>query len=140
MFRTIPIALLCWAFLAAKSYGQDVFVPRELKAIAVTQAEKEPALEIRKASPKEPVVAKQPATSQSAKTSPVKESPANPKQKVQSAKADPVKVPAVKEPPANPKPEKVQSAKADPVKAPMAKEPSANPKPEKVQSAKADPV
>jgi murein DD-endopeptidase MepM/ murein hydrolase activator NlpD len=142
MLRTIPTALLCWLFLLAQSHGQDVFVPRQLKAIAVTQPEKEHPPEIRKALPaKEPVVAKQPVTTQPTKTAPVKEPPANPRpEKVQSVKAEPVKVPAVKEPPANPHPEKVQSVKAEPVKVPAVKEPPANPHPEKVQSVKAEPV
>jgi murein DD-endopeptidase MepM/ murein hydrolase activator NlpD len=142
MLRAIPTALLCWLFLLAQSHGQDVFVPRQLKAIAVTQSEKEHSTEIRKALPaKEPVVAKQPVTTQPIKTTPVKEPPANPRpEKVQSIKAEPVKVPAVKEPPANPHPEKVQSVKAESVKVPVVNEPPANQRLEKVQSAKVEPV
>jgi murein DD-endopeptidase MepM/ murein hydrolase activator NlpD len=142
MLRTIPTALLCWLFLLAQSHGQDVFVPRQLKAIAVTQSEKEHPPEIQKAlSAKEPGVAKRPVTTQPVKTAPAKEPPANPRsEKVQSVKAEPAKVPAVKEPGANPRSEKVQSAKAEPVKAPAVKEPTANPHSEKVQSVKAEPV
>lgn len=117
MLRTIPTALLCWLFLLAQSHGQDVFVPRQLKAIAVTQSEKEQP-QIQKAPPaNEPVVAKQPVTTQPAKTAPVKEPPANP---------PPVKMPAVKEPPAKPRPEKVQSVKVESVKMSPAQEPTVN--------------
>ena len=49
MLRTIPSALLCWLFLLAQSHGQDVFVPRELKAVAVTHSDKEHAPQIEKA-------------------------------------------------------------------------------------------
>jgi murein DD-endopeptidase MepM/ murein hydrolase activator NlpD len=142
MLRTIPTALLCWLFLLARSHGQDVFVPRQLKAIAVTQSESEHPPQIQKTLPaKEPVVAKQPVTTQPTKTAPVKEPPANPHpEKVKSAKAEPVKGPAVKEPPANPHPEKVKSVKAEPVKVPAVKELPAKPQPEKIQSVKTDPV
>ena len=147
MLRTIPTALLCWLFLVAQSHGQDVFVPRELKAIAVTQSEKEHQPQIQKALPaKEPVAAKQPVATQPIRTAPVKapvlkESPANPhSEKVQSVKAEPVKAPAVKEGPVNAKSEKIQSVKAETVKTPAVKEAPANPKSEKVQSVKAEPV
>jgi murein DD-endopeptidase MepM/ murein hydrolase activator NlpD len=142
MLRTIPTALLCWLFLLAQSHGQDVFVPRQLKAIAVTQPEKEHPPEIQKAlSAKEPGVAKQPVTTQPIKTAPAKEPGTNPRsEKVQSVKAEPVKVPAVKEPGANPHPEKIQSVKAEPVKAPVVKEPAGKPHPEKIQSVKVEPV
>jgi murein DD-endopeptidase MepM/ murein hydrolase activator NlpD len=142
MLRTIPTALLCWLFLIAQSHGQDVFVPRQLKAIAVTQSEKEHPPQIQKAPPtKEPVVAKQPVTTQPIKTAPVKEPPTNSRpEKIQSVKAEPVKGPAVKESLANPHSEKVQSVKAEPAKAPAIKEPPANPKSEKIQSVKAEPV
>jgi murein DD-endopeptidase MepM/ murein hydrolase activator NlpD len=117
MLRTIPTALLCWLFLLAQSHGQDVFVPRQLKAIAVTQSEREHSPEIRKALP------------------------ANPHpEKVQSVKAESVKVPVVNEPPANPRPEKVQSAKVEPVKVRAMKELPAKSQPEKIQSVKTDPV
>jgi murein DD-endopeptidase MepM/ murein hydrolase activator NlpD len=142
MLRTIPTALLCWLSLLAQSHGQDVFVPRELKARAVTQSEKEPALQIEKAPPANP----RPEKVQSGKAEPVKvpavnEPAANPhSEKIQSAKAGPVKASAVKESPANPRSEKIQSVKAEPVKAPAVKEPAANPHPEKIQSVKADPA
>lgn len=127
MFRRIPTALLCWLFLLAQSYGQEVFVPRQLKAIAVTQSEKENPPEIQKALPvKDLVVAKQPVTTQLAKTASVTEPPA--------------KLPVVKEPPAKPRPEKIQSAKAEPVKMPAVKELPAKPQPEKIQSVKTEPV
>ena len=142
MLRTIPTALLCWLFFVAQSHGQDVFVPRQLKAIAVPQSETESPPQIKKALPaKEPIVAKQPVTTQTTKTAPVKAPPANShSEKLQSAKAEPAKRPAAKEPPANPHVEKVQSAKAEPLKGPTVKEPAANPHPEKVQSVKAEPV
>jgi murein DD-endopeptidase MepM/ murein hydrolase activator NlpD len=142
MLRTIATALLCWLLLLAQSHGQDVFVPRQLRAIAVTPSEKEHAPQTEKAPPaKGSVVAKQPVMRQSAKTAPADEPPANPRpEKVQSVKAEPVRVPAVKEPAANPHSEKVHSVKADPVKAPVVKEPVPNPHSEKVESAKAEPV
>ena len=142
MLRTIPTGLLCWLFVVAQSHGQDVFVPRQLKAIPVTQSEKEDPPQIPKALPAdEPIVAKQPLATQPARTAPVKAPPANPRpEKVQSVKAEPAKVPAAKEPPANPRPEKVQSVKAEPVKVPAVKEPPVNPHPEKVQSVKAEPA
>ena len=142
MLRTLPIALVCWLFLVAQSHGQDVFVPRQLKAIAVTQSEKEQPPQIKKALPPEDrVAAEQPVRTQPAKTAPLKELPANPHpKKVQSVKTEPVKAPAVKEPPANPHPDKVQSVKTEPVKAPAVKEPPTNPRPEKVQSVKTEPV
>ena len=91
MLRTIPTTLLCWLFLLAQSHGQDVFVPRQLKAIPVAHSEKEHAPQIQKALPAdEPVVAKQPVATQPARTAPVKAPPANPRlEKVQSAKAEP---------------------------------------------------
>jgi murein DD-endopeptidase MepM/ murein hydrolase activator NlpD len=142
MLRTIPTALLCWLFLLAQSHGQDVFVPRQLKAIAIAQSDKEHPPQIQKArATKETVVAKQPVTTQPIKTTPVKEPPANSRpERVQSVKAEPVKGPAVKETPANPRPERVQSVKAEPVKEPAVKEAPASPHPEKIQSAKAEPV
>jgi murein DD-endopeptidase MepM/ murein hydrolase activator NlpD len=142
MLRTIPTALLCWLFLLAQSYGQDVFVPRQLKARAVTPSEKELPPQIQKAPPaKEPVVAKQSVMTRFTKMVPVNEPPANPRpEKVETAKAEPVKVPAVKEPPVNLHLERVQSVKADPVKVPAVKEPPANPRLEKVQSVKAEPA
>src|SRR5882724_9391261 len=89
MSRTIPSALLCWLFLLAPSYGQDVFVPRELKAAAGTRSEKERASQIEKAPPaKESVVAKQSLVTQPAKTMPANE-PANPRpEKIQPVKTE----------------------------------------------------
>ena len=139
MWRTIPTALLCWLFLVAQSHGQDVFVPRQLKAIPVTQSDKD-STEIRKAVPvEESVIAKQPVTP--AKTTSVKGPATNPHpEKVQSAKVEPVKGPPAKQPPMNPHVEKVQSAKVEPAKGPAVKERPVNPHPEKVLSAKAEPV
>src|SRR5947207_3585961 len=88
MLRTIPSALLCWLFLLAPSQGQDVFVPRELKAVAVTASEKERASRIEKVPPaNEPVAAKQSLVTQPAKTMPANEPAANPRQeKTQAVK------------------------------------------------------
>src|ERR1700682_5804017 len=128
MLRTISTALLCWLFLLAQSHGQDVFVPRQLKAIAVPQSEKEQQqpLQIRKALlTEEPVLARQTVTTQPTKTASAKKPPASPHaEKVQSAKAEPVKVPAVKELPAKLQPEKIQSVKTQPVQ--PASEPTVN--------------
>ena len=142
MLRTIPMALLCWLFLLAQSHGQDVFVPRQLKEVAVPLSEKQPPPQIQTAPPaKEPGVAKRSVLTRFTKTEPIDEPPADPRpEKVQTAKSEPVKLPAVKEPPTNPRPEKVQTAKSGPVKAPVVKEPPAKPRPEKIQSVKADPV
>lgn len=137
MLRALPIALFCSLFFFAQARGQDVFVPRQLKAIPVKQSDKEPPPEapVPKALPvDEPVAVKQPEPARSMKV-PAKESAA----KTQSIKAEAVKPPAVKETAAKPKSEKVQSVKAEPEKAPPVKEPAA-PKSEKVQSAKAEPV
>ena len=43
MLRTLSTALLCWLFFLAQIQAQDVFVPRELKAIPVAPPEKEKA-------------------------------------------------------------------------------------------------
>ena len=68
MWRTITTGLLCWLFVVAPSHGQDVFVPRELKAIAVTPTDKEKPPDSPKTPAKEAVVAKQPVTKQSVKS------------------------------------------------------------------------
>ncbi len=41
MLRALPTALFLSLFFVAQAPGQDVFVPRELKAIPVTQSDKE---------------------------------------------------------------------------------------------------
>jgi murein DD-endopeptidase MepM/ murein hydrolase activator NlpD len=155
MFRTLPTALLCWLFLLARSHGQDVFVPRELKAIAVTQPVKNPPanshgekVQTAKTEPaKAPAVKEappkpRPEKVQTVKTEPaVNEAPADPRrEKVKSAKTEPLKAPKLEKPPANPLPEKIQSVKAEPVSVPPLKESPANPRPDKVQSVKAEPV
>ena len=72
MWRTITTGLLCWLFVAASSHGQDVFVPRELKAIPVIAADKGNSPDVPKKPAKEAVVAKQPVAKQSTKTEPAK--------------------------------------------------------------------
>ncbi|MEY2490558.1 MAG: hypothetical protein QOC70_2500 [Verrucomicrobiota bacterium] len=134
MLRTLSTALFCSLLLLAQIQAQDVFVPRELKAIPVTQSEKQAPPSMPKVLPVEPAGAKQLVTAQTAKTAPVKPD------KIRSAKAEPVKAPAVKEPGAVPKPERVQSARAEPAKGPAIKDAPANLRPEKVQSVKAEPV
>lgn len=141
MFRTLPTALLCWLFLFGQLHGQDVFVPRELKAIPVTKPEKEEPLPIRKALPTgESPAARQTVTAQPPKTAARKDLAANPPPaKIQPARTEAAKVAAVKEQRAKPKAEKVQSAKVESVKAPAKKEPPVT-RPEKVQSAKIETV
>jgi murein DD-endopeptidase MepM/ murein hydrolase activator NlpD len=138
MLRTISTALLCWLSLLAQSHGQDVFVPRELRATAVTPSEKEHAPQTEKAPlANESVVAKQPVMTQPAKTVSVSEPPANLRpQKAQSVKTEAAKVPAVTLPPAK----KVQSVKAEPDRAPAMKESPANSHPQKIQFVKTDPA
>jgi murein DD-endopeptidase MepM/ murein hydrolase activator NlpD len=138
MWRTITTGLLCWLFVVASSHGQDVFVPRELKATPVTAADKENSPDIPKTpAKKEGVVAKQPV----AKAPTVKEPAPKPKpDKVQSAKTEPAKVPTVKEPAPKPQPEKAQTAKTEPAKVPTVKEPAPKPQTEKAQTAKAEPA
>ena len=140
MWRAIPI--LCWLFLLAQSHGQDVFVPRELKAVAVTHSDKEPASQIEKAPPaKESVVAQQPVMTEPVRAASVSEPPANLRpEKVQSTKAEPAKVPALEAPPANPRSEKIQSVKAESVKRAAVKEAAANSRSEKVRSVIAEPM
>ena len=109
MLRALPTALFLSLFFLAQVRGQDVFVPRELKAIPVTQSDKE--------RPSEAPVPKalsvdEPAPARSAKA-PVKE----PAAKNQPAKAEAVKPAAVKEPTAKPSSEKVRPVKAEPAKA-----------------------
>ena len=142
MLRTIPIALLCWLFLLAQSHGQEVFVPRQSREIAVNPSEKEHPPQIQEApAVKAPVVTKRSVMTRFVKTEPVNEPPANPRpEKVQSVMADPVKVPALKEPAANLPPEKIQAVKTEPVKAPAVKERAATLHAEKIQSVMADPV
>lgn len=57
MSRKLTIALLCWLVLIGRSYGQDVFVPRELKAIAVKKEAPEPV--VKRAEPVSPPVVKE---------------------------------------------------------------------------------
>jgi murein DD-endopeptidase MepM/ murein hydrolase activator NlpD len=142
MLRTIPTALVCWLFLLAQSHGQEVFVPRQSREIAVTSSEKEHPPQIQEAPPaKEPGAAKRSVMTRFTKMEPVNEPPANPPpEKIQSVKAEPVKAPAVKERAANLPPEKIQSVKTEPVKAPAVKERAATLHAEKIQSVMADPV
>ena len=128
MLRTIPIALLSFLFLLAQSHGQEVFVPRQSREIAVNPSEKEHPPQIQEApAVKAPVVTKRSVMTRFVKTEPVNEPPANPRpEKVQSVMADPVKVPALKEPAANLPPEKIQSVKVEPEKMSPAQEPTVN--------------
>jgi len=155
------MALFCSLFLLAQSRGQDVFVPRQSRAVPVAQSEKEHPAEVQPATTlpaNEPAAIRQ---TQSAKPEPVpapvvKVPAANPR----SEKAETMKAPVVKEPAANPQPEKGQTAKVEPVKAPATnlpfkkiqsakvepkkaapeKEPAANSQAEKLQSVKLEPV
>ena len=100
MGRTIATALFCGLFSLAQSHGQDVFVPRQLKAIAVKPLAKEPveAVEpiatqpVKAPLPKQPAAIAQPARIQTVKAEPTK---------IQPVKAEPVKVQTVKEQPGN---------------------------------------
>ncbi|MEY2482020.1 MAG: hypothetical protein QOK24_548 [Verrucomicrobiota bacterium] len=108
MSRKLTIALLCWFVLIGRSYSQDVFVPRELKAVAVKKEAPEPVVKraetVTASVVKERPVKGPPATAATAKTQP-------PKTESSTAKAE--KVP-VKEMPADAT--KAQTAKAEPEK------------------------
>ena len=137
MWRTLPTLLFCWLFFLAPVRGQDVFVPRELKAIPVHPVKKEaepvaakppvkdqgrpPELLIAKA----PSAADKPASAQSAKPLP--------------AKAEPPKAVAVK-PAADKEQSSVAAAKPAAVKetvaAQTAKVPPAKPEAKKTEEAK----
>src|SRR5687767_1285891 len=55
MLRKALASLFCLLLLAAQSYGQEIFVPRELKAVAVNPpASKEPAAEKKAPKPTPP--------------------------------------------------------------------------------------
>ena len=109
MSRKLTIALLCWFVLVGQSYSQDVFVPRELKAVAVKKEAPEPV--VKRAEPVTPSVVKErpvkgpPSTTATAKTQ---------TSKTESSTAKAEKVP-VKEKPADAT--KTQTAKAEPEKA-----------------------
>src|ERR1044071_5098157 len=132
MLRTIPSALLCWLFLLAQSHGQDVFVPRELKA--VTRSEKERASQIEKTPPtNESALVKQSSVLQPAITAPTNAPSHNLHlEKVESAKGGPVKAPAVKEAASKLHPEKMQAVTFEPVKALAGKETVGDAHPEKI--------
>jgi murein DD-endopeptidase MepM/ murein hydrolase activator NlpD len=123
MWRTIPIALSCLLFFLTQSYGQDVFVPRELKAVAVNPATvKGPSSEVRvrKALPAdEGTKGDEPA----AKTAATQN---------RALKAEPVKEPQVKSPPVKEQParatkSKTQTAKVEPVTSGAPGKPAAAP-------------
>jgi murein DD-endopeptidase MepM/ murein hydrolase activator NlpD len=130
MLRKLLTSLFCSLLLAAQSYSQDVFVPRELKAQAVHPvAVKEHATVETKAPKKEVVRRAQPVTeadlkaeTATAKTdkAPAKEPASKTVAKTETPKAEPSKekekVAAVKEKSAKSEPATVKVEKAIPVK------------------------
>lgn len=104
MSRKLTITLFCWIVLGTQAYSQDVFVPRELKAVAVKKEAPEPVVKraepvtpsvVKERSVKEPATAKtQPPKTESptakAEKAPVKEKPAD-ATKTQTVKAEPEK-------------------------------------------------
>ena len=161
MWRTIPTLFFCWLFLLAPARGQDVFVPRELKAIPVHPVKKDPvaAKPVAKdqARPAEPSTAKalspaeKPAIAQTAKPLPAKADPpkavavkpAPGKEQSLGAAAKPAAMKETVTPQSNAHAAaKVPSAKADVKKAEEAKPAAAVPTKEPVatQTAKAPPV
>jgi murein DD-endopeptidase MepM/ murein hydrolase activator NlpD len=109
MSRKLTIALLCWLVLIGQSYSQDVFVPRELKAVAVKKEVPEPA--VKRAEPVTPSVVKQRSVKEPSSSVATAKTP-TPKTESSTAKAE--KAP-VKEKPADPT--KTQTVKVEPEKA-----------------------
>src|SRR5438105_2185886 len=137
MFRATLTALLCWAFLLAQSYGQDVFVPRELKAIPVSRVKKEGVQSAKKeTSPSDSISAKRAVTGEAAKSAGGAESVTNlrpekaPAVKTETAKTAAAKEATAKEPATNLHPDKVKTEKSALANAP-AKETAANSRPDK---------
>jgi murein DD-endopeptidase MepM/ murein hydrolase activator NlpD len=126
MSRKLTIALLCWFVLIGQSYSQDVFVPRELKAVAVKKEAPEPV--VKRAEPVNPPMvkerpAKEPSsTAVTAKTQTLR---------TESATAKTEKA-LVKEKPAD----VTKTVKAEPEKSVTAKEKAAVVKTEPVDVAK----
>jgi murein DD-endopeptidase MepM/ murein hydrolase activator NlpD len=169
MWRTISIALFCWLPFVAQSYAQDVFVPRELKAVAVKPViarEQPPEVKAKKPlssdaaakndgpAGKTAVVKEQPARTKTAQTLGLKAEPSTesdektPSVKEHSPNASNAKIAAAKSAPstsvtAKTGPPKEQSASA-PAKSQIAKTEAATPSasktsPVKEQSAKSAP-
>ena len=115
MWRTTPILLFCWLFFMAAVRGQDVFVPRELKAIPVHPVKKaEPV--VAKPAAKDQATPAEPANTQTAKAPPAAEKPAIAQTaKPLPARAEPPKAVAVKPAPAK-ELSPVAAAKPPPVK------------------------
>jgi murein DD-endopeptidase MepM/ murein hydrolase activator NlpD len=109
MSRKLTIALLCWLVLIGQSYSQDVFVPRELKAVAVKKEVPEPA--VKRAEPVTPSVVKERPVKEPTSSVATAKTP-TPKTESSTAKAE--KAP-VKEKPADAT--KAQTVKVEPEKA-----------------------
>lgn len=125
MLRAIPIVLCCSLLLSAQSHGQDVFVPRQSKALPKLKKEEPPEAESQK-----PVATNSPEVSESKKAesekAPAKKDPA---ENSHSARANAIKFEAVraistKEPAPSSLKEKVHPAKAESSKASATNDPA----------------
>jgi murein DD-endopeptidase MepM/ murein hydrolase activator NlpD len=114
MSRKLTIALLCWFVLVGQAYCQDVFVPRELKALAVNppSVKKEaPQPVTKRAEPVAPSVVKERSVKEPS-SSAAAANTQTPKTDSPTAKAEKT---SVKEKPVDAT--KTQTAKAEPEKA-----------------------
>jgi murein DD-endopeptidase MepM/ murein hydrolase activator NlpD len=155
MSRRISIALFFWLAFLEQSFGQDVFVPRELKAVAV----KSPAVKEPRVLKAEPVIEPAPKVASTAvKTAPPKQQPtsattaksqaAKPKDEPASAETTKTKVtktetappPAVKKAPAKDEPAAAETTKTKVAKtetaAPSMKKTPAKEEPATAETAK----
>lgn len=133
MRRTIPVALICWFTLVVSSRGQDVFVPRELKARTAAKPEEA-------SQPEKNAAARDSVVPKTAATGLLTEPPANlHPEKAHSIGSDSIKAPASKAPFVIPHSEKGQTMKFEPVKPLSGKGPTSEVHPEKVPLPKIEP-
>ena len=120
MWRTILI--LCCLVTIWPAYGQDVFVPRELKTPPTTKPEAAPQSEKNQGA-KESAIARErasePVVAQPAKKPSIVEPPASLRSdKTAPVRSDPVKFPVVRPLPTNPHTEKDEHGKSESTKRP----------------------
>ncbi|MEN3370661.1 MAG: hypothetical protein V7609_2804 [Verrucomicrobiota bacterium] len=139
MSRKLTISLLCWLVVVGQAYSQDVFIPRELKAVAVNppSVKKEaPAPVVNRAEVVTPSVVKErsvkepaPITATAKTQKPKTESPAIKAENtsVKEKPADRTKTQTVKAEPEKAKTEKAAAAKDQPTSVAAAKKPAAKP-------------
>src|ERR1051325_4419290 len=154
MFRATLTALFFWAFLQAQSYGQDVFVPRELKAIPVSRADKETQPAKKERSANDSIPAKHPTTDAAAAAPagvepatlhpknlhPAKTNVARTAAAKEAAKTEPPNAAGLKPPSVNHAPdvEKLRATRVESVEVPTTKTRIEEVSPEKTRTAKTE--